>query len=392
MDELFTKFQKYIDCGFYPGVEWKINFKGKTFKNRVGYADLSTQSLLQENSLYRIWSMTKPIVSIAILQLIDENIINLEDPINIFLPKFNDLKVLKNESSTITEFTTVKNMPTIKDLLLHTAGFSYNFLDDEVGKEYEKNRLFHSPNSSLEEEIDKLSSIPLLFEPSKKWNYSVATDVLGRILEVVLKDNLQNILEKKIFKPLEMNDTSFSLSKQNQKRLMTSYEYNAEQKKLTDLKNQKISLYGYPINNSNYARGGHGLYSTADDYLSFAQMLLTGKSKNGEIILSEKILKLATSNLLDNQYFPLEIPIPGNENADNDLEPYGWGLGFRVLINLDKCNNFGSLGEFGWGGAAATYFLVDPKNDLTAVIMTQVLGALPNLKNDFIETIYSNIN
>ncbi len=136
MDELFTKFQKYIDCGFYPGVEWKINIKGKTFKNRVGYSDLSTQSLLQENSLYRIWSMTKPIVSIAILQLIDENIINLEDPINIFLPKFNDLKVLKNESSTITEFTNVKNMPTIKDLLLHTAGFSYNFLDDEVGKEY----------------------------------------------------------------------------------------------------------------------------------------------------------------------------------------------------------------------------------------------------------------
>ena len=177
MDELFTKFQKYIDCGFYPGIEWKINFQGKTFKNRVGYANLSTQSLLQENSLYRIWSMTKPIVSIAILQLIDENIINLKDPINIFLPKFNDLKVLKNESSTITEFTTVKNMPTIKDLLLHTAGFSYNFLDDEVGKEYEKNRLFHSSNSSLEAEIDKLSSIPLLFEPSKKWNYSVSTDV-----------------------------------------------------------------------------------------------------------------------------------------------------------------------------------------------------------------------
>ena len=230
-----------------------------------------------------------------------------------------------------------------------------------------------------------------MLEPSTKWIYSVSVDVLGRILEVVLKDNLQNILKKRIFDPLEMIDTSFSVPQHSHERLMSSYTYNLQEKRLIAPGNQGIEILGYPLNIPSYARGGHGLYSTLDDYLNFANMLLTGKSRSGKIILSEKILKLATMNHLGKKYFPLEINIPGNENIENFMDPYGWGLGFRVFVDLEKANNIGNIGEFGWSGAAATYFLVDPKNDLTAVLMTQVLSALPDLNKNFLEVIYSNL-
>ena len=394
MKDLHQKFQKFIDNGLYQGAEWKINHRGNIFEGTVGYSDLSKPSLLQRNSIYRIWSMTKPIVSVAILQLIDEKKLALEDPLNLYLPIFDNLKVLKNESSDIDDTKDLNRMPTIKDLLLHTAGFSYGFLGDEVGREYERKKLFLSDTSSLEEEINILSTCPLLFEPSKKWRYSVSVDVLGRIVEVITKDKLQNILEKKIFKPLEMNDTGFRVDKKNYHRLVTSYEYNLEKKLLSEIENQKIGFYGYPLNNANYARGGHGLYSSLSDYSIFANMLLTGKSQSGKVILSEKILKLATSNFLNKSYFPLEIAIPGNENnknTENDLEPYGWGLGFRVLLDLEKSSNIGAIGEFGWAGAAATYFLVDPINNLSAVLMTQVLGAMPDLQKTFRKVIYSSI-
>jgi CubicO group peptidase (beta-lactamase class C family) len=390
MEELNTRLQKLIDRELYQGAEWKINYKGDIFQGKVGYSNLS-QNSLKTNSIYRIWSMTKPIVSVAILQLIDQEKIQLDDPLNLYLPQFNNLKVLSNENGFIDDIKDIETMPTIKNLLLHTAGFSYGFLGDTVGQLYEKKKLFHSEFTTLEEEINVLSTCPLVCEPSTKWIYSVAVDILGRILEVVLKDNLQNILKKKIFDPLEMTDTGFSIHQDSHERLVSSYTYNLEEKRLVKPGNQGIETFGYPLHISSYARGGHGLYSSLDDYYNFANMLLTGKSNNGTIILSEKILNLATIDHLGKKYFPLEIQIPGNENLENFMDPYGWGLGFRVFVNLEKANNIGSIGEFGWSGAAATYFLVDPKNDLTAVLMTQVLNALPDLNKNFLEVIYSNL-
>ena len=391
MKNLFLKFQKHIDNGLYPGVEWKINYKDKIYQGKAGYLDLTNKHPIQNNSIYRIWSMTKPIVSIVILQLFEENKIHLNDPLNLYLPIFDNLKIINIKNHNNFSNNNLKNMPTIKDLLLHTAGFSYNFFDDEVAKEYSTKKLFYSSNTTLEEEINILASCPLLYQPSKKWHYSVSIDVLGRIIEVVTKDTLQNALKKRIFDPLEMIDSGFSLEQDKQARLMTSYEYIDEEKKLVKPRDQNIGLYGYPLNNPNYARGGHGLYSSINDYSKFAQMLLSGKTKTGSTILSDKMLGLASSNHLDDSFFPLEINIPGNQDEENDLEPYGWGLGFRVLINKYKSKNIKSLGEFGWAGAAATFFLVDPKNNLSAVLMTQVLNADKVLRDDFIKEIYNNL-
>ena len=198
MDKLNHIFQKYINQGKYPGIQWQIIHKKTNYEGKVGYKNLDTKESIQEDTLYRIWSMTKPIIAIAAMQLIEKDLMKLNDPINLYLPEFSDLKVLKNEEEIITNTISLEKQPTIKDLLLHTAGFSYNFLADPVGKEYDQIKLFNSSTSSLEEEVKLLATIPLLFQPSSKWRYSVSIDVLGRILEVIMKSPLQDILKNQM--------------------------------------------------------------------------------------------------------------------------------------------------------------------------------------------------
>ena len=395
MDKLNHIFQKYINQGKYPGIQWQIIHKKTNYEGKVGYKNLDTKESIQEDTLYRIWSMTKPIIAIAAMQLIEKDLMKLNDPINLYLPEFSDLKVLKNEEEIITNTINLEKQPTIKDLLLHTAGFSYNFLADPVGKEYDQIKLFNSSTSSLEEEVKLLATIPLLFQPSSKWRYSVSMDVLSRILEVIMKSPLQDILKNQIFLPLGMDDTDFYISKRNASRLMQSYEYNLIENKLTEhiLDSQKIGTYDYPLHNKNYARGGHGLFSTIKDYILFAEMLHSGKSEEGKEIISKDTIDYMTTNLLNPNLFPIEIASVGtikDQNYVNDLEPYGWGLGFRTLIDPTKNNNLGSKGEFGWAGAAATYFLVDSKKEISAVLMTQALNGDPSLKNHFYKFIYTH--
>ena len=395
MDELNHIFQEYINQGKYPGIQWKIIHKKTNYEGKVGYKNLDTKENIQDDTLYRIWSMTKPIIAIAAMQLVEKDLMKLDDPINSYLPEFTDLKVLKNEDEIITNTIQLEKQPTIKDLLLHTAGFSYNFLADPVGKEYDQIKLFNSSTSSLEEEVRLLAKIPLLYQPSSNWRYSVSMDVLGRILEVIMEIPLQDILKNQIFLPLGMHDTDFYISETNASRLMQSYEYNLLENKLTEhiLDSQKIGTYGYPLHNKNYARGGHGLYSTIKDYILFAEMLHSGKSEQGKEIISKNTIDFMTTNFLNPSLFPIEIASVGtikDENYINDLEPYGWGLGFRTLIDPIKNNNLGSKGEFGWAGAASTYFLVDSKKEISAVLMTQVLNGDPSLINHFYKFIYTH--
>ena len=395
MDRLNKIFTKHIDGGRFPGVQWQINIKDKIYSGKIGYNNIETKEPILDNTIYRIWSMTKPVVAIAALQLLEKNKLNLDDLVTKYLPEFSNLKVLKNKNSKIDEVEELKIHPTIKDLFLHTAGFSYNFLADPIGKKYDEIKLFHSDTTTLEEEIMKLAEVPLLHQPRTNWVYSVSMDVLGRILEVILRDSLQNILQKNIFDPLGMNETNFTIPFDSENRLMQTYEYNQINDKLTHLKNdpQKIGNFKYPLFEKNYARGGHGLFSTISDFSIFAKMLHTGKSMNGRTILENKTLKLMHTNALDDYYFPIEIPSIGivrDVNYVNDLKAYGWGLGCRTLMDLEKNNNLGSLGEFGWAGAASTYFLVDNNKDMSALLMTQVLSGNPELKNDFYKFIYTN--
>ena len=390
MENLPRILETYIESKKFPGIEWIIKLDEKKYSGSIGYLNLENKEKLNSNCSYRIWSMTKPIISIVILQLIEEKKIKFEDPINLYLPSFNNLKVLKQNAKSIEDIKNVENNPTIKDLLLHTAGFSYNFLGDIIAEEYHNIGLFYSNKTTLEKEIDTLSNIPLLYEPGTRWVYSVSVDILARIIEVVKNTSLEFQLKKRIFDPLEMHNTGFSINVNNQK-LMKSYHYNNVNKKLVkpDVNPRYISNYGYPINVKNFARGGIGLYSTANDYLLFAEMLQTGLSQKGEKIISIEMLKNATQNQISKSFLPYQIKNFDIKVLDeNVFESYGWGYGFRVHL---QNNNFNNKGEFGWGGAANTYFLVDPKYKLSAVLMTQVFQGDPNLHKDFYNYIYSQL-
>ena len=393
--ELNNLLSQYVDQGFFPGVQWQININDNVYVGKYGLNNLDTKREVFDNSIYRIWSMTKPIVAISALKLVEEKQINLDDPITEYLPEFNDLQVMIQEDAIVEDVEKINKFPTIKDLFLHTAGFSYNFLADPVGKQYDQLRLFNSDTTTLEEEIKILAKVPLLFQPQKSWRYSVSMDVLARIIEIVRGDSLQNILQKEIFNPLDMHDTAFTVSLENQHKVMASYEYDPIKNNLSELISdpQKIGNYGYPLHASSYARGGHGLFSTLNDYAIFAKMLHSGKSDHGHQILNADTLKLISTNFLDEKYFPIEIATIGivkDENYVNGLEAYGWGLGCRTLLNPSKQQNLGSVGEFGWAGAASTYFLVDNSKKLSATIMTQVLFGNPNLHRDFYKYIYTN--
>ena len=395
INELNNLLSQYVDKGFFPGVQWQINIDGNVYAGKYGLNNIDTKQEVFDNSIYRIWSMTKPIVAIAALKLVEEKKINFDDPITEYLPEFNDLQVMVLEDGAVEDVERVNQYPTIKDLFLHTAGFSYNFLADPVGKQYDQLRLFNSDTTTLEEEIRILAKAPLLFQPQKSWRYSVSMDVLARIVEIVRGDSLQNILKREIFDPLNMNDTAFTVSSENQHKVMASYEYDPVKNKLSELISdpQKIGNYGYPLNISSYARGGHGLFSTLNDYAIFARMLHSGKSDQGYQILNTDTLKLISTNFLEEKYFPIEIATIGivkDENYVNGLEAYGWGLGCRTLLDPSKQHNLGSVGEFGWAGAASTYFLVDNSKKLSATIMTQVLFGNPDLHRDFYKYIYSN--
>ena len=391
MENISNIFSKYIESEKYQGIEWIIEKNEKEYSGCLGFLNLEKKNKLKVNSFYRIWSMTKPIISIVILQMIEENKLNFDDPINLFLPIFDNLKVLEKKSNSIKQIKNVEKIPSVKDLLLHTAGFSYNFLGDIVGREYHKVGLFYSEETTLEEEINTLSKIPLLYEPGTRWVYSVSVDVLARIIEVITGTSLEFQLQKRIFEPLGMSDTSFSINKNKEKDLMTSYHYDNISNKLIypNMNPRYISNYGYPLNNKNYARGGIGLYSTAKDYLIFAKMLKTGMSKLNQEIISFDMLRQATQNQISLSFLPFEIKNFDISNLEENIfNQYGWGYGFRVLLKDQK---YGTKGEFGWGGAASTFFLVDPKNSISAVLMTQVFQGDPNLQKEFYEFIYSNI-
>ena len=197
--ELNNLLSQYVDQGFFPGVQWQINFNDNIYAGKYGLNNIDTKIEVLDDSIYRIWSMTKPVVAVAALKLVEEKKINLDDPITEYLPEFNDLQVMVQEDGVVEDVEKINQFPTIKDLFLHTAGFSYNFLADPVGKQYDQLRLFNSDTTTLEEEIKILAKAPLLFQPQKSWRYSVSMDVLARIIEIVRGDSLQNILQKQIF-------------------------------------------------------------------------------------------------------------------------------------------------------------------------------------------------
>lgn len=333
--------------------------KGKVVHfGKYGKMDLERDKPMRADSIFRIYSMSKAITTAAALILLEEEKFQLKDPVSKFLPEFKDLTVWKDGRAV----SATREM-TVRDLMLHTSGLSYGFVGiGPVQLRYKKEKPIDRETSSLTKMTKTLSGIPLAHEPGTRWHYSVSIDVLGRLIEIWSGQTLEDFLSKRIFRPLDMTDTSFHLPREKLERFAASYGPTLPGGlRLTD--DPAKSRYLKP---ASLASGGGGLLSTTRDYLRFLQAILDGGELHGARILKRKTVKLMTRNQLPKKLMPIRIGLPPRNGI-------GFGLGFSVRVSMSEWDPGGRVGEFGWGGAASTHYWVSPKDELIVVTMEQFM-------------------
>ena len=386
MDQFSKVAKKYLDKGLIAGLEWEIRHFNKVLsKNVEGYSDIENKTILEPGQIYRIYSMTKPIVSVAAIRLIESCKLSLYSNIQDFIPSFKHLKVLRPNG----ELERLKRPINLADLLTHTSGLSYNFnMGCSVAQFYQQENILNDPNISLEQMVDKIATIPLAFQPGESWRYSVATDVIGRVLEVVEDKSLSEILSEQILEPLDMKETSFSISEANAKKLMPMHG-NTDANKLISFQQAPLKIVDAEQNHPSHGdlvnlRGGTGLFSTIDDYQLFCNFLLNGKDIKGSPLISKTMHDFMLTNRISDKMLPLRLgPIA--------LSGYGWNLIGRVMTKKGLAMSLTENGEFGWSGAGNTYFWIDRRNHLTGIIMTQYIGGYLTISDEFRAASYSAI-
>jgi CubicO group peptidase (beta-lactamase class C family) len=368
--------QSYVDEQVVAGISTMISRRGRiVHAEQFGFRDREAGLPMTPDTIFRIYSMTKPIVSTALMMLHEEGLFQLDHPVAQYLPAFGSTKVLSEDGMLVDQVRPMQ----IRDVLSHTGGLTYDFMaDNPVAQMYREAKLMHDPTRSLEAVIDELASIPLAFQPGTRWHYSVGIDVAARLVEVISGRPLGAFLSDRLFGPLGMADTGFGVADTDLDRLSAMYglpdlfgeNYSAIQLVEAALGgfNERIDVSAtYPTNTPDvFVRGGVGLFSTTGDYMRFAQMLANDGELDGERLLSRKTLELMHTNHLAPQLLPYELlggPVPG----------MGFGLGSRVVLDVAQTGGSGSVGEYGWAGAAKTYYWVDPVEDLVGVFMAQYM-------------------
>jgi CubicO group peptidase (beta-lactamase class C family) len=309
--------------------------------------------------------MTKPITAVATLMLLEEGHFQLCDPVSRFIPGFKDVMVFAGKTDTGIELAHAEREVTICDLFTHTSGLSYGSNpDDPVDALYlqeQKKGTLPEDAFTLEHLIQALTHLPLAHQPGSKWRYSLSTDVLGYLVQVISGQALDTFLQERIFDPLGMVDTGFCVPTEKLARL--SALYTAKDGGL-DLAEPSAAERAAKM--PSFLSGGGGLFSTVADYARFAQMLLNGGELDGARLLGRKTVELMATNQLPAELLPFGF----GEHAI--IYGYGFGLGVRVLVDVALSRVVGSVGEFGWDGAFSTYFWIDPKEDLLGVLMPQL--------------------
>jgi CubicO group peptidase (beta-lactamase class C family) len=396
LDEVMAK--RYVDGGYLPGLITMISRGGKVVHvGMSGQMDLERGKPMREDALFRIYSMTKPITSIALMMLVEEGALGLDDLVSTYIPSWKNLGVYQSGMPTLLadqppQFINSRPDRPMKvvDLVTHTSGLTYGFMmRTSVDAAYRKLKInaFDTPGG-LETMMEQLSTLPLEFSPGTRWNYSVSIDVMGYLVQKLSGMSFGEFLRTRLFEPLGMKDTSFWVPPEKIDRFASCYQPKAPGQ--TGLKLQDDagkSTYATP---PALESGGGGLVSTAHDYMRLCQMMLNGGSLDGVQILSPKTVQLFSLNHLPNNAELVDLAPPGafSESGYNGM---GFSIGCSVNIDVAKTRLPGSLGEFAWGGAASTAFWVDPKEQLAVVFMTQVMGtdARLTLRRDLRTLVYS---
>ena len=368
----------YVDAGRTPGVVTLIARHGKVVHvDAYGKADLATGRPTRSDDLFRMYSMTKPITSVALLMLYEEGKFQLTDPLSRFFPAFADVKVYAGSTPAGSMLLEAPRRPiTIQDVFRHTAGFTYGlFGDTPVDKAYQKVDILATDLNGL---MDKLSKLPLLYQPGERWVYSVAHDVQAALVEKLSGQKFDDFVRQRIFTPLQMTESVFKVPSDKKSRVPMLYSTGRDGKLTPD-----TSALGRDYGDVVF--GGYSISTTIGDYARFAQMLLNKGQLDGARVLSPKTVELMATNHLSAAALaapPIGIGLgPGT----------GYGLGVSVLMDPAERGNLGSVGEFGWSGAAATHVLIDPKEDLVALYCTQLMMGDFALRAEFATMLYQSI-
>ena len=368
--------QSWVDSDKYSGIVNLTYSDGEIVHFKAyGYKDLETQAPMATDTIFRIYSMTKPVVSVAIMQLVEQGKIQLDSPITDYIPEFKQLKVYVDGN-----YQTPREPITLKHLLTHTAGFSYGWTDHPVDLAYKEINLLRNNINGSDDFIKKVSKAPLIYHPGEKWHYSIATDLIGILVERISDSSLEEYLKQNIFDPLKMKDTGFSLPRSKKNRFCTNYRNVEDRLEVEDSFEDSHYYLKKP-----YHSGRGGLLSTAQDYLKFAQMLLDGGTYKGKRMLKKETIDLMTRDhlvdILDNPNDPwsehsFELPDPN------------FGLGFKLTVVKDPNDGKPLTKQYSWNGAAGTEFWIDPVESLINITLIQKMDSDWMLRENMEKLIY----
>jgi len=389
--------RRYVDGGYLPGMLTQVYRKGHLVHTGIcGHMDLERGKPMREDAIFRIYSMSKPITAVALMMLVEEGLIGLDDIVHSHIPEWKNLGVYSSGMPSLLPdappsflTTPVQRAMKVVDLATHTSGLTYGFMmRSAVDAAYRKAKVVDRETpGGLQGMVGQLAQIPLDFSPGTAWNYSVSIDVLGYLVEKLSGMSFGEFLRTRLFDPLGMKDTAFYVPPNDIERFTSCYQPETQGSGLRLQDDGRESTYAKP---PMLESGGGGLVSTARDYLRFCRMMLNGGVLDGVQILSPKTVALFSLNYLPDAREIADMALPGMF-SESGYAGVGFSLGCGVNVNVAKTRLPGSLGEYFWGGAAATAFWIDPKEELTVVFMTQVIGspARLTLRRDLRTLVYS---
>lgn len=371
LQRITDHWERYIDAGKLAGTLTLVARHGKVaYFEALGHLEIERKRPVTHDAVFRIYSMTKPITTVGLMMLWEQGLFQLDDAVQRFIPSWRDQRVFVSGNHPVWKTTPVERAMTIRDLLTHTSGLTYGFMErTNVDAAYRKLGVADRARAgyALRDMVEQLATLPLEFSPGTRWNYSVSTDVIGYLIEVLSGRRLDAYLREHVLQPLGMPDTAFVITDAQRARFAANYERQADGTlKLIDDPAQSV------YRECSFFSGGGGLVSTARDYFRFTSMMLNKGELDGIRLLGRKTVELMTTNHL-----------PGGQDLTNLAQAgmftetayggVGFGLGFSVMQSPARAQISGTPGEFAWGGAASTAFWIDPGEEMIVIFMTQLM-------------------
>ena len=376
LDRIGAWMDRYVEARKYPGSSVLIARGGEeVYFHATGARRIETSLPFTRDTIVRIYSMTKPITSVALMMLAEKGLFHLDAPVSEFIPAFSDMRALVPGAERIDQ-TEPCATPTLHQLLTHTSGLSYPFNPGVLSREMDAQDMMFKPNQgSLADMADQVAALPLAFQPGTRWEYSVGIDIIGRVVEVVSGRTLAEFFADEILGPLGMTETAFSVPQGVGDRFASLYTPLAgDAMALNAAKEGRDTLRevdhagGSPFEAASLYSGGGGLVGTLDDYMKFAEMLRRGGVCDGGRLLSPSTLDFMMRN-----HLPGDIASMGPQSfAEQPMEGMGFGLGGAVVLDAGRARSPGNIGDFSWGGMASTFFWIDRVLDMSVVFFTQL--------------------